>query len=65
MIDHIAILGIQPKLIAAVDGHWLAVAGPGAPARVGVLEPSKELARVRFNEALRRLVGALERSTDG
>jgi hypothetical protein len=59
-----AILDIKPEMIAVSDGSWLAVAGPGAPVQCGVLEPTQSEARLRFAEAIQRIVSALRRGTE-
>jgi hypothetical protein len=59
------ILNMKPTVLAAADGWWLAVAGPEAPVRMGVLEPSEAEARLRFEDAKQRLVDALERKPVG
>lgn len=53
------LLEIEPTLVEADDGSWLAVAGKGSPVRVGVIESTREAARERFQEALSRVVEAL------
>lgn len=58
------IRNIEPIFRATADGSWLAIAGPGAPVRVGVIEPTQEQARVRFGEALDRVAAALERNDE-
>jgi hypothetical protein len=46
------IASIEPTMIRAADGSWLAVAGPGKPIRCGVFGPSREAAEARFHEAI-------------
>jgi hypothetical protein len=59
MDEHLSILSIQPTMIAVADGTWLAIAGPGAGVRVGVVEPTQAQARLRFGEALHRVAEVL------
>lgn len=54
------IRALEPTLVPVVDGSWLAVAGPRAAVQIGVLEPTPELARLRFAEARQRVISALE-----
>jgi hypothetical protein len=56
-----SILDIEPRFQKAVDGSWLAFAGPDAPVRVGVMEATHDDARLRFTEALQRVATALQR----
>lgn len=51
---------IEPTLINASDGSWLAIAGPGAPVRVGAFGATEDDARHQFQTALERVARALE-----
>jgi hypothetical protein len=50
-----SILALQPTLIPASDGSWIARAGDESPVCVGAMGPTEEAARERFAEALARL----------
>lgn len=48
---------LNPILIQATDGSWLAIADPSSPVTVGAWESTKEQALDEFNAALTRLAG--------
>lgn len=50
---------INPTLIPASDGSWLAIAGPHAPLRVGAIGADPESASAAFAAAVERLQRAL------
>ena len=43
---------IEPQLLRRLDGGWLAVSGPGAWIRIGVVADTEEEARQRFQQEL-------------
>lgn len=44
---------IEPSLLPCRDRSWLAVSSPGAPLKIGVAAPSEQVARQRFDEAVK------------
>lgn len=59
MVQVKSIMETEPTVINTQDGSWLAVAGPGAPIRVGAFGSTESDARLGFQVALERVVRAL------
>ncbi len=44
---------VEPSLLPCHDGTWLAVSAPGSHLMIGVVAPSEDAARRRFDEAVK------------